>query len=95
MFLQIHNSMGNIGYFRGETQNNDLEVINKWNGFRMAQGPKDHNKLGTALGSINENQVRRVFDKPIIASSQATMSQECVSCSQRGIGCIFVRYITL
>ena len=87
--------MGDNDLIRSDTQNGGFVGTNELNIFPTEEGPEEQDKMATLFGLIKENHVRRVFDKPIIASPLAAMSQECVSCSQRGIGCILVGYVIL
>ena len=50
-----------------------------------------HYGIGNALNAINNQPIRRLFDKPLIASPQDAMSSECVACDKRGMDCMLVR----
>ena len=50
-----------------------------------------HYGIENALNGINNQPVRRLFDKPLIASQQAALSSECVTCDKKGMDCMLVR----
>lgn len=50
-----------------------------------------HYGIENALNVINNQPIRRLFDKPLIASPQAAMSSECVACDKSGMDCMLVR----
>ena len=50
-----------------------------------------HHGFENGLNSINNQPIRRLFDKPLIASPEAAMSSECLACDKRGMDCMMVR----
>ena len=53
-------------------------------------GVKNYN-TNTALMKNKYQPIRRLFDKPLIASPEAAMSSECIECDERGKDCMLVR----
>ena len=53
---------------------------------------KNYN-TNTAAMKSKPPPIRRLFDKPLIASPEAAMSSECIECDERGKSCMLVRQL--
>ena len=73
-------------------QNNIYNEINQAN--RTIRWDKKQLQYLSQRQGNNEivgQQVKRLFDIPLVATEEAAMSPECLACKNRGRECLFVR----